>query len=344
MIDIISIPLLVKIIDEAKKLDKVATPVKVKNPAKPMMEIIHDILKSGKNYPIRWQLLDKNDLQWLWTLEKSGIVILTEGWLHITRWDKKIGKKPKLIKQKVAGINSALRMQDHILSGYKNKIDHNPSELKKLETIEEIIHEINYLLTNLEGNRYYSQLTLNKLFWVILRLEKCKNEFKVEARKQIEKMVPFKDKLGRINPSAMAARTMAALNRISERVNEIGIIAPQIALRKEMLVFEKRRVEQAIKQAATNVNFITQTNFLNRKSIRPSEKRALLQQIGISMYSLNNIRVSPYWEQTEQAKSYLLSGKKQIFNGKLIKANSLIHTALEILETDMSQYDMPKNK
>ena len=335
------IPLYNTIREEAIQLNEEFAQTWLRHPAKSWTEIMIAGLRDKKNGRIQWwrQYLTKNEKAWFITLRNGGITILTEGWLRIPRWEKKMGLKEKLIKQKVLGINSALRMQDHILSKYNLAAAIKNGEIPALESIEEIITSANYQLNDWANQNEKSRINLQKqLAIIVLRLEHCRNEFKIGAREQIKKTVLLEDSTGRLNPSAMAARTIAALNRLNQRFNQLGIIIPHIAMRKELLILEKRRLQAMIKKAAAKTQLLLRHPVFNNKPIRKYEINIIDQRMGQCLSALNNIRVSPYWEQAEQAKNYIREAKKILNGSYLIEAKPFLENSLAILKSGLSRY------
>ena len=335
------IPRFNNIYNEAEQLHDEFTQIRSRCSAKSWNDIMIAALRAKTNGRIQWwrQYLSKSEKEWLIALRNGGITILTEGWLRIPRWEKKKGRKEKLILQKVAGINSALRMQDHILNKYNLRAAAANGEIPILESIEEIIAYANYSLNDWKNLNARDKLGLQKkLAAVILRLEHCRNEFKVGAREQIEKTALLKDAAGRLNPSAMAARTIAALNRLSQRFNQLGIIIPHIAMRKELLVLEKRRLQAAIKKATEKNQLLLRHPVFTGGPIRKYEINSISERMGLCLFSLNNISISPYWEQAQQAKNYLREAKKIFNRSYFIEAKPFLENSLAILKTDLSQH------
>ena len=327
--------------NEAWTLNKAVIHFYSQHPTKSWAESAFEVIKQTQNNPIRWQVLSDSERKWLWNLEKCGIEILTNGWIRLSRWNKQAGKKEKIIPQKVKGINSAIRMQeDHILKQYREDINGKTSELSILESIEGITENANQLLTswNSASEKEKEELQI-ELASIVLQLENCRNEFKVSTKNQIEKTVSLTDSKERINPGAMAARTVAALGKLNNRFLQLGIIIPFIAMRKELLILEKRRVELAIEKAARTVLRILRHPVFSNGSILKHENKILLESIGRSLFHLNNIRVSPYWEQAEQAKLFLGQAKKFIAMNKFAKVKTALKEALNILESDLSEID-----
>lgn len=315
---------------EAIDLNIKITAHRLKHPAKTWREITLELIKKQINPPIKLQFLSIIERIWLKNLRNGGIKILTEGWLEIPRWKKEANEKPKLIPQKVNGINSALRMHDHILSKY------NLGELPKINNIEEVIYQANELLTNwLETDLVARQKIQKKLAGVILRLEKCQNEFKVEVKEQAKKILPFKDASAKINPGAMAARTISALNQLAKRLNELQIVMPFIAMRKELLIFEKRRLAALIQKAANSLRLICRHPVFNNKRITEYEPKILITKINKTLNLLNTVLIFPYREQVEQAKLSLENAKKSMCSKQFSQAGNLLKTSLEILESKL---------
>ncbi len=299
---------------------------RLKHPTKTWSAIAFELIKKQRDLPIKPNFLSSQERLWLENLRNSGIKILTEGWLEISRWEKQAGKKPKLILQKVKGINSALRLQDHILDKY------NLGELLKISSIEEIIYRANELLIGWPETDIVARQKIQKeLAKVILQLEKCRNEFKKEVKTQAIKILLFKDASGRINPGAMAARTMAALNRLTKRLNELQIIMPLIAMRKELLIFEKRRLENLILKAAKSLRLIRCHPVFSGKRIANYEPEILIIRINKTLSLLNTVLIFPYREQAEQARPFLENTKKLIRLKRFDQAKNFLDIALRIL-------------
>jgi len=159
-----------------------------------------------------------------------------------------------------------------------------------------------------QASKTDKKIIIETLVYVVSCLEKCRNDFKIAARDQIEEVLPLTDSIGRENPGALAARTVAALNRLGGRFSEMRIIQPIVALRREVLFFEKNWFETQVRQIGIMLRSI-----LNR----PYEK--LLQnsvdidrRLGQSLYLAGILWVSPYFERAQLSKTFLLAAKKAI--------------------------------
>ena len=252
--------------------------------------------------------LAKIDLDRLSTLKKNGVRYLPKGWLRINYWIKKNGVLISSPRH-AADIEAAIRMQEHAMAGYKEGRGERPGEIKELIEFNEIIEEANRFLNEWkQSSEPDKKIIAEKLFYVVLKLEKCRNDFKVAAEEQIIKTLSFTDSLGRANPGAMAARTVAALNRLAGRFNELRIVMPIVALRHELLIFEKTWFKQQIKQISIMLRSI-----LNRPRGNLFQNSADIDRhIGQSLYLIDILWASPYYERAQLSKIFLMSAKSAL--------------------------------
>ena len=203
-----------------------------------------EIVKALPNYPRQFGWLAEEERQWLGNLKNAGLTVLTEGWLEIRRWERTIEKNPKRVVLKVKGINSALRMQDHILEHYR--ID-RPNQKSELE-----------------------------------------------------------------------------------------MIMPVIALRKELLIFEKRRLQTTVNRAATAIHGITRNEVFIGKSATDNQLFWIKKSLFKILSNLTTVWLSPYWEQAEQAKNYLEQALGFLNRSVFDRAETNLLTAYDVLKTDRS--------
>ncbi|MFZ2882474.1 MAG: hypothetical protein WA019_05360, partial [Candidatus Moraniibacteriota bacterium] len=194
-------------------------------------DVAHEIIKKEEHAQINLAQLSKEEKMWYENMKSAGVRILSDGFLEISRWDntgKHVGN-PVLIQQKVDGINSAIRMQDHILKNYRFDKEDKLSVFSQIESIQEVIEHANELLNKWSKTKPEDKEAMQmQLAHVILQLENCRNEFMVGTKDQTEAIIELKDSLGRENPGAFAARTVAALNNLAKRINEMQLIMPSI--------------------------------------------------------------------------------------------------------------------
>jgi len=314
-------------------------------------KLAHKIIKKEKSTPIELAKMSREERQWYENMQSAGIRILSDGFVEIPRWEKtgKRAASPLRIRQKVDGINSAIRMQDNILDIYRTEEKGSLSEFSKLESIQEVIENANGLLTSWRSAKPEDKKDLQmKLANVVLQLENCRNEFKVAVKDQSDKVLGFKDRLGRENPGALAARTVAALNNLAKRMNEMQLIMPIIAMRKELLILEKRRSSGAMNRSAAYLNGITNHSVFHEHPTKPPASRIndnevveLDKRIGRALHLLGTIHALPYSQQAEQAKSCLVNKAKGHFTSKkrlldnLDYAKATLEEAIKIIGSDV---------
>ncbi|MFA6306798.1 MAG: hypothetical protein WCV70_04755 [Patescibacteria group bacterium] len=238
-----------------------------------------------------------------------GIMALEEGWLGLSRWFK-LGEKFKIRRQKTPDLYSAIRMQEHILKKYKYK---NQGEISKLHSIKKIILDCNELLLKWKTAKPQNKSAIKrKLITSILSLKYCRNEFKQVIKDQLSLILPWRDKTGRINPGALAARTITGLNELHLRLKEIEIIEPYIALRHELLIYLEQWQKELVMEA---------TKLIKQKRIK------------LAVKILSIAVISPYREQAEQAKFWL---ENCLLEKTCDHPRRYLATAIEILQDDLS--------
>jgi hypothetical protein len=201
-------------------------------------------------------------------------------------------------------------MQDHILEGYISQdVSVKKDEHTTIDSLEEVIEEANALF--LEW-KYSSELQKEeikqKLANVVLTLEKCRNEFKVRTKDKVKLVLRMKDSRGRDNPSALAARTIGALNNLQKRIDEMGVIAPKIAFRKELLIFERRRNESLLYKASAKMHFILRHSFFVRsgKALHDQDVKGLTDKLQETKELLEGVVVAPYFMRSNQALNSII--------------------------------------
>jgi hypothetical protein len=321
------------------------------NKSRPRDAVAHDIIKNEKSSPINLSKMLPDERKWCENMQNFGIRILKDGFVEVPRWEKsgKHAESPMRVRQKIDGINSAIRMQDNILDVYRSEEKGPSSEFSKLESIQEIIEHANELLTSWQLARPEEKKELQiQLADVVLQLENCRNEFKVAVKDQSEKVMGFKDSLDRENPGALAARTVAALNSLAKRMNEMQLIMPIIALRKELLILEKRRSTGAINKSSAYLTGILRHSVFHEHStkfpdsrINQNEVAELDKRIGKALHLLGTIHALPYSQQAEQARFSLMNKAKKYFSSKerlvenLADAKQSLGEAINVLKSDV---------
>ncbi len=327
-------------IENALLINELIKEIKKKSPKKSWQKCANIIFrKEAKNnykyrdvLPIQPHFHHEREVWWYDTLKKAGITVLENGWWLVRRWKKKNGKDLEVTFQFVPDIDTLIRMCGHIIRKYRITQDENLSELDINSSINGTIEEVKNFLTSWNNKDIEQRLELQiKLASIVLKLENCHNEYKVQVKNQIEKVVPMKDSLERYNPGALAARTVAALNRLSERINEIQAILPRIAMKKELLIFEKRRQVDCFQKSASAMNLVIRHRVFHGESIRDHEIEILIKNINASMSHLNHVYGSPFFERKNQIQYCFAKAKSLIKKKKFIKAKFWLDSAKGIL-------------
>jgi ElaB/YqjD/DUF883 family membrane-anchored ribosome-binding protein len=340
-----------KEINEGEGLEETENKKQEKKKRGPRDELAYQIIKDKEYKPIGPEKLS-SDAERLWhrNMNSAGIRVLEDGYLEIPRWDKK-GKdieKPLLIKQTVESLNTALRMQFHILDNYRLDKKEKASEFSQLENIQEVIEQANALLLEWSLAEEEEKKELQqRLASIVLRLEKCRNDLKINVKEQSEKVMLLKDSLDRENPGALAARTVGALESIRKRFNQMQLIMPIIAMRKELLILEKRRIEGIKNKAAGLLRRVSRHPVFNEKTKKPPELgikdhevKKLYEVIEQTLDLLDTILVSPYLEQARQTKEAIkeiedLFSSKDNLVDHLTEVKIGLAKAIKVIESDV---------
>ena len=315
--------------------------------------VAHEIIKDQEDAPINLARLSVEEKRWYKNIMASGIRFSNNGFVEISRWDNSSQKTEgkKRLWQKTDGLNSAIRMQDKILGRYRSD-EKSKSEFSCLESIQEVIESANDLMLEWkEAKPEEKEALQHQLAEVVLQLERCRNEFKIEVKDQSEAVIKMKDSLDRDNPSALAARTVAASNSLAKRMDEMRSIMPVMAMRKEILVLEKRRTGRALKRAEGELTGILHHRLFSDNSQKTPESRIndnevgiLDRKIGRALYFLGMVHTLPYSQQAEQARFCLMNKTKKFFRSKkelLDNAGPAKETLLEaikILGSDVEHF------
>ncbi len=312
------------LMDEAKIIDSELKKIRNQQPTCSWPEAEEYYFKKvAKRQIIPLKKNGTHEMQWLSTLADANILIVKGGWLQISRW--KDGKK---ILQLIEGIDAAYRMQQHILDRY---LMGRRGEIAKINSLEDVVGQINLFLCNWAETKkqHRKNEVMNSIISVVLALERCQNFFKVDAHGQIEEVLFLEDGLQRENPGAMAAKTIASLNRLNDRRVEIEFIYPTIAFRKQILVLEIRRLQRRINKAKDKINFI-----LRIKPAKDAENiyvNKVVNFIKEVEKNLTTIWVSPFRERKIQACEQLIKARKIIaYDHK--KGIDCLENAREILK------------
>jgi hypothetical protein len=246
----------------------------------------------------------------------AGIKFLGNGWVALSFWVEGTKRKVKRWKG-LMDIFSAIRSQEHTADFYTAP----DGEQKKIFTIKEVLGETNTLLTAwLKTNKAERANVGKKLFATLKLLDGCHNEYKKQVLEQLETIIGFRDNLGRINPGAMAAKTITTLVLIYRRSEEAEIIPAKTILRKKMLEWEKERLDVLFTFCAGQINLFSKHQAFFKGQLTATQATILDNKIKQIIEILNTAFSSPYWERSNAAKERLVIAQKALRSHNMAKA------------------------
>lgn len=274
--------------------------------------------------------LHKNELWHYENLRRLGIKLMSYGVLGFSRTDQTESQKTKL-QFKLTDLNAAIRMQQHILDRYLGTVENLASETDRLDELKSLAEQLRSLVlswkTLTDGSAAKPEELLaqtNDLAKQIAKnLARCRNPLKTQARSQAVELTEPHDSLDRPNPGAHAARATALLNRLSERLSELELIAPIILKRKLALEAKKDHIFGCLTEALCRLEYLSPA-FLKQQPLE--EIRSHLGQV---LSVLNQVSVLPYRAQAEQAAFYLKHARQRPDN--LASAATSVANAKKIL-------------
>ncbi len=241
-----------------------------------------------------------------------GMQFIPHGWMAICFWHGK-KKKWRLFND----IFSAIRSQEHTVDFYTAP----EGEKKKISTIKEVLEKTNVLLTAwLKTNKAERANVGKKLFATLNLLNGCRNEYKKQVLEQLEAIIGFRDSLGRINPGAMAAKTITALCLLYKRSEAAEIIPAKAMLRKKMLEWEKERLDVLFTFCANQINLFSKHQMFFGKKLNETQITVLNSKIKQIIELLDTTFSSPYWERSNAAKERLEVAQKALKSNNMAKA------------------------
>lgn len=223
-------------------------------------------------------------------------------------------------------INSAIRAQGHISKGYLDASNEN-SEIARLFSKIGSIDEIRQVLFDWKkktpseiknANDILNRLTIN--------LQRCRDELKKEALKQLESSVDFTDSIGRPNPGSSLARTFVAENRLEKRISKSNAIDNHARRRKNVLELELKQMQLNIFEA----NFILKT-VLNSSNKFFEDREGADKKLGQALNRLQSVWLNPYLEKIHEIQKDILEAKFKISKNEIARARTFIAGAISKL-------------
>lgn len=260
----------------------------------------------------------------IYLLHEYNTYLTTTGEIIILRTDEN-GKI--VVIQVYQDIAAAVRAQFHILAQYLGTKTEN-GEIGQLEDIDLKLVDAHALF--LVGNTENLQTTLamsDKLSSALDDLDACRNLLKLEAAGQIGEIISLTDILDRPNPGALAARTVAALNRIQGRKGQVQPIAAFIGARKQALIIEARQQKHNLAKAYMFLNAM-----LNSGWGFWQKKDNVNKIINRALHQLQSVWANPYFGTAVNARTSLAIAKKTNQNNNVPLTKKHIRKALDRLE------------
>ena len=258
--------------------------------------------------------------KWLFEFSKNKIFIDQDGLIVV---NKKKGSKD--IKTIYFNINSAIRLQEHILDDYFSPAEKTCGELSKIDHYKNLGKEINELLVNWKNSSIDKDSLKEKIAYLAKQFTLSRNELKIDSKKLLDSITGLKDSLDRENPPAFATKTVAVLNKMEKRINDIENISSFIEKRKEVLT--ECRAEMKVEKMRATKDLITLIHIRNFAYY--SDVNGI--KINKIITTLDSLFIENFSSQKNQAVFYLQLAKGCI--SEVRKAKKYLRTALSILQS-----------
>lgn len=261
--------------------------------------------------------------------EKTRLEILAQHRVFIFRNGTLCILRGENTPQTYVDIDAAIRAQRSIVGNYFGDDEKEVlGEIDKLFYILGATEETHALL--LEWNQINDNVTqdiVTTLTEACEDLKRVRDESKKLTREQLIKIVKMEDSLGRSNPGALAARSVAAENRIIERIKSIPPITLFCISRRHTLMLEKKQIEANIMLAAFRVKMI-----LNSSDEFFKHQNVACQKINQVLYLLQSAWVNPYFVQIAEVEKHLDKTKERIGKKNIESAKRHLEAAKNVLK------------
>jgi len=233
---------------------------------------------------------------------KINLIINDQGWLFSPVWEteqREENGKTLLIhrlnwRRPKVGIPAAIRMINHILNRY-----HPEGEIVQIEQISTAAAQLWQFFLNYNQEQYPQEIseTLAGIRELAILLLNVRDNHKLRALDQFLKVAGSKgqDSLGRINPSALAARLISAITNLDQRLESIALISADYAMRLQALQSMRRFYLSRLAQIAEGVEALLIDQDLSNET--PVDHQ-LAKRVRIKANTLkaisNKVKVQPY--------------------------------------------------
>ena len=256
-------------------------------------------------------------------LKEFRCYVLENGKLLILRSEK--GKNISMIYK---DLDAAIRAQREMVNRYIGENESvEGSEMFRMFSGISIIHEVKNILFDWNSasdeDIKRAQDFMKK---TIENLSRCRNDYKVNCLEQIKSSVTIKDSTGKLNPGAVQARTVSAIDNLEKRKKRIPELAKFVAFRKEVLMLEKKQMQLNIIDAAFSLKFILNSNleFFRNKEV-------FYTKINQVLYLLQSVWLNPYIDIIVEVKKNLQEAKLKVDKGEIELAKKFLSGAQNTL-------------
>ncbi len=258
----------------------------------------------------------------LFDFNKVGLLLTKEGWIIINR--REGGQS---FKNVVFDIDSAVRMQDHILDSYIGEACSIIGEIPRVKELIELTRRINNLLIDWENSKKNKTNLKSKINALIEELSGYRNDLKNESKELLKSFSDLKDSRGQENPGAFAAKTIAMINRLEDRLAQIRDITPVIERRKKIINDTKDLLRTEKMLAEKGLIELLKTNNFSYYSANGTNQIIINKLI----HALDCLTIEPFASRKMQVTFYLQVAKSHIIETK--KAKKYLRQALVILQS-----------
>ncbi len=246
-------------------------------------------------------IMAPSDVVWFQTFQRYGLRIMEGGRLRFAG-------------QILHDIGSAVRQQGHILDGYLRQQGSKRGECAELNSLRRLFAEVDRCCD--QWSRYTPRARKSlerKMVAAVLSLDLCRDEFKRYVRDQVDAIAEFQDDAGRENPGVVRIKLAQATQRLAQRISLIDSVVARTAVRQELLVLERSRMEQCLDSALAKVRAAASCQVFRAESdeaafrsvLSVSALDYLTRVTGIALYYLGDIYVTPYYEVSRAAMTLL---------------------------------------
>ncbi len=249
------------------------------------------------------QFSNKQEIAWANNLSKRGVYFNALGDIIFVKCSER-GRKAKYKIVPLNDLFSAIRRQRHILETYIGDGVKILGEVDVILGIQNLISDFNLFLVNSKNkDPNIDKAIREKSDFIISTLEKCLDEFKVNAREGIEKIDSSIDSRGRKNIPSKAVISVKAKNDLSKRIKKISRIISSVTTKRNLLIDFQAHNNQRLLEVKGILIDINQSDFLNHQ-------REINNNIGKIIHILSWRLVNPYKSLSDEIMPEIFLAKE----------------------------------